>query len=60
MTQRVTAKVILVLVPLASMFGYATGLRSMTQGRATYAMEFAKYAECPKNIEQLVASGKMK
>ncbi len=60
MTQRGTAKVIRALVPLASMFGYATGLRSMTQGRATYAMEFSKYAECPKNIEALVASGKMK
>ncbi|HRH23410.1 MAG TPA: elongation factor G [Candidatus Magasanikbacteria bacterium] len=60
MTQRGTAKVIRALVPLASMFGYATGLRSMTQGRATYAMEFSKYAECPKNIETLVASGKMK
>jgi elongation factor G len=60
MTQRGTAKVIRAMVPLASMFGYATGLRSMTQGRATYAMEFAKYAECPKNIEALVASGKMK
>ncbi len=60
MTQRGTAKVIRALVPLASMFGYATGLRSMTQGRATYAMEFMKYAECPKNIEALVASGKMK
>ncbi len=60
MTQRGTAKVIRALVPLASMFGYATGLRSMTQGRATYAMEFAKYAECPKNVEALVASGKLK
>lgn len=60
MTQRGTAKVIRAMVPLASMFGYATSLRSMTQGRATYAMEFAKYAECPKNVEQQVVSGKLK
>ena len=37
-------------VPLAEMFGYATQLRSMSQGRATYSMEFAKYAETPKNV----------
>ncbi|WP_394260939.1 elongation factor G [Moraxella boevrei] len=37
-------------VPLAEMFGYATTLRSMSQGRATYSMEFAKYAETPRNV----------
>ena len=37
-------------VPLAEMFGYATQLRSMSQGRATYSMEFAKYAETPRNV----------
>lgn len=37
-------------VPLAEMFSYATQLRSMSQGRATYSMEFAKYAETPKNV----------
>ncbi len=37
-------------VPLAEMFGYATQVRSMSQGRATYSMEFAKYAETPKNV----------
>ena len=37
-------------VPLAEMFGYATHLRSMSQGRATYSMEFAKYAETPRNV----------
>lgn len=46
-------------VPLASMFGYATQLRSMTQGRANYAMEFEKYAEVPSNIAQeLMGEGK--
>jgi len=45
-------KVIKAEVPLASMFGYATSLRSMTQGRGNYAMEFAKYAAVPKNIQE--------
>lgn len=39
-------------VPLAEMFGYATQLRSMSQGRATYSMEFAKYAETPRNVAE--------
>ena len=43
-------KVIDARVPLASMFGYATQLRSMTQGRATFTMEFEHYAEVPKNV----------
>ena len=37
-------------VPLATMFGYATDLRSMSQGRATYSMEFSHYAEVPQSI----------
>jgi elongation factor G len=41
-------------VPLSEMFGYATSLRSMTQGRATYSMEFAKYAEVPPNVAESV------
>ena len=41
-------------VPLAEMFGYATDLRSMSQGRASYSMEFSKYAECPNNIAEAV------
>src|SRR5690606_35524174 len=47
-------KVVLAEVPLAEMFGYATSLRSMTQGRATYSMEFAKYAEVPANVAEAV------
>jgi elongation factor G len=43
-------KLIRAEVPLAEMFGYATTLRSMSQGRATYSMEFAKYAEVPNSV----------
>ena len=60
MTERGGAKVVKALVPLASMFGYATSLRSMSQGRASSTMEFDHYAECPKNIEQQIAEGKRK
>lgn len=45
-------------VPLAEMFGYATDLRSATQGRATYTMEFSKYMEAPKNIAEAVIDRK--
>jgi elongation factor G len=50
-------KVIRAEVPLAEMFGYATNLRSLTQGRATYTMEFKHYAEAPKNVaDEIVAA----
>jgi len=49
-----SGKVINAEVPLSEMFGYATDLRSATQGRATYSMEFAKYAEAPANIAEEV------
>ena len=47
-----TGKIIKAEVPLAEMFGYATDLRSATQGRATYTMEFEKYSEAPTNIAE--------
>lgn len=47
-------KAILAEVPLSEMFGYATDLRSATQGRATYSMEFCKYAEAPANVAEEV------
>jgi len=52
-------KIIDAEVPLAEMFGYATDLRSATQGRATYTMEFLKYMEAPSNIaEEIVSKGR--
>ena len=55
MEETVVGNIIKAEVPLSEMFGYATDLRSMTQGRATYTMEFEKYAEIPSNIaEQLI------
>lgn len=53
-------KVIDALVPLAEMFGYATQLRSMTQGRASYSMEFSHYAEVPSNTAQAIIEGRKK
>jgi elongation factor G len=53
-------KVIRAEVPLAEMFGYATNLRSQTQGRATYTMEFKHYSEAPKNVADEVISARGK
>lgn len=50
MEKRGSAQVIKAMVPLAEMFGYATDLRSKTQGRATYTMQFSHYEDVPKNI----------
>ena len=56
MTQRGEAQVIAATVPLGEMFGYSTKLRSMSQGRAVYSMEFAHYEEVPKSkMEEIVA-----
>ncbi|PWV61724.1 elongation factor G [Plasticicumulans acidivorans] len=49
-----TGKIVRAEVPLAEMFGYSTALRSATQGRATYSMEFAKYSEAPNNVAEAV------
>ena len=57
--ERGTSRMIKAHVPLAEMFGYATELRSMTQGRATYSMEFSRYAEVPTNLaNELIAKSK--
>ena len=45
-------------VPLAEMFGYSTSLRSATQGRATYTMEFKHYSEAPKNVAEAIMNKK--
>ena len=57
MDERFGARIIRAEVPLSEMFGYATTLRSMSQGRATYSMEFAHYAEAPRNVaESIIAA----
>jgi len=60
MDERGSTQVVRAFVPLAEMFGYATDLRSMTQGRASYSMELSHYAEVPGNLAQeLVAKSKV-
>jgi elongation factor G len=54
MDESPAGRVVRAEVPLAEMFGYSTDLRSATQGRATYTMEFAKYAEAPANIAEAI------
>ncbi len=56
MDESPAGKTVSALVPLSEMFGYATALRSMSQGRATYTMEFKKYAEAPNNVAEQVMS----
>ncbi len=58
MLDRAQSKVVKAQVPLAQMFGYVNNLRSMTQGRASYSMEFSHYAEVPKNVEAEIIAGK--
>jgi Translation elongation factors (GTPases) len=53
-------KIIKAEVPLSEMFGYATALRSATQGRATYTMEFKHYAEAPKDVTEAIVSSRAK
>jgi len=54
MEDSVSGKVVTAEVPLAEMFGYATSVRSMSQGRATFTMEFAKYMEVPSNVANVI------
>jgi elongation factor G len=54
MDDNASGKVITVEVPLSEMFGYSTTLRSLSQGRATYSMEFKHYAEAPRNIAEAI------
>ncbi|MCD5405282.1 MAG: elongation factor G [Desulfotomaculum sp.] len=59
MDQRGNSRVITAYVPLAEMFGYATDLRSRTQGRGQYTMQFARYEEVPKNVaEEIINKNK--
>jgi elongation factor G len=53
-----TGKIIRCEVPLAEMFGYSTVVRSLSQGRATYSMEFKHYAEAPRNIADAIINKK--
>jgi elongation factor G len=56
MDQRGTSQVIQAQVPLSDMFGYATDLRSRTQGRATYTMQFHSYQEVPESISREIVA----
>ncbi len=60
MEDRSMDKVINAEVPLAEMFGYATSVRSLSQGRASYSMEFLKYAETPANVAEEVIKNSQK
>ena len=59
MDENPSGKVVNAEVPLAEMFGYATDLRSATQGRATFTMEFDRYAQAPKNVSDAIISKNM-
>jgi len=58
MEDRSKNKVVNASIPLSEMFGYATKLRSMTQGRGSFTMEFSKYEQAPKNVTELIKEGK--
>ena len=58
MGERINVKVIDAKVPLSEMFGYVTKLRSMTEGRASYTMEFSHYEEVPASVAELIKEGK--
>jgi elongation factor G len=56
MEQRGNNHVVTAEVPLSEMFGYSTDLRSKTQGRATYSMQFASYQQTPKNVQDEIVA----
>jgi len=58
MEDNATGKVIRAEVPLAEMFGYSTTMRSLSQGRATYSMEFKHYTEAPRNVAEAIVNKK--
>ena len=60
MGERGSARLVDATVPLSEMFGYVTNLRSMTQGRGSFTMEFSHYEEVPANVTQLIIEGKKK
>jgi elongation factor G len=60
MNERSGARIVSAIVPLSDMFGYSTALRSMTQGRASYSMEFGHYGEVPNNVAQTIIEGRAK
>jgi elongation factor G len=53
-----TGKIIRAEVPLAEMFGYSTVVRSLSQGRASYSMEFKHYTEAPRNVAEAIINKK--
>jgi elongation factor G len=55
--QRGSSRVIRAYVPLSEMFGYATAIRSLSQGRAAYSMEPARYEQVPRNIAEAIRGG---
>ncbi len=60
MGERSGARIVNATVPLSEMFGYSTSLRSMTQGRASYSMEFGSYGEVPNNVATTIIEGRAK
>jgi elongation factor G len=58
MEDNATGKVIRAEVPLAEMFGYSTVVRSLSQGRASYSMEFKHYTEAPRNVAEAIMNKK--
>ena len=58
MGDRLNIKIIEAKIPLSEMFGYATNLRSMTQGRGTFNMEFSHYEDVPASVAALIKEGK--